>query len=255
MRLKYFTATRASISHPEENQDSFFVDTRNHVAGVFDGVGGLSYGKEAAVSAAEFCKVEINQVGIEKTLTLGHEFLKEKAKKEFGKNIATTAIIAQIYPGQNPAFVVWGSVGDSRTYHFSEKLNQISQDDSLISQAMENDWISAKKADQINQATDLKDFNKVEKNLFFGRNMITQALGIGVMKPNIGKFKAKKGDAIILTSDGVHDNLTNKQMEEILNQVQKDPAHALVKEAQRVSESDFLRAKPDDMCAVVIELI
>ena len=44
-------------------------------------------------------------------------------------------------------------------------------------------------------------------------------------------------------------------MEEILNRVQKDPAHALAKEAQRVSESDSLRAKPDDMSAVVVELI
>src|SRR3990167_3466672 len=101
MKLKFYTASLTSINHPDENQDAFFTDEKLRAAGVFDGVGGLSHGKEAAASAAEFCKIEISQVGIEKTLGSCHKFLKEKARKEFGKDIATTGVLIQIYSKQN----------------------------------------------------------------------------------------------------------------------------------------------------------
>lgn len=257
MKIKYFVATRASVAHPKENQDAFFVDEKNKSAGVFDGLGGLPHGKEAATSAAEFCKIEISQNGVEKSLKNCHQFLKEKSKKEYGgKDIATTGTIIQIYSKQFPAYIVWGNVGDSRIYHYLElKLSQETTDDSLITQAENNGWLDARKAEKINQATDLRGLNKIEKNLFNGRQMITQALGIGEMEPRIGKFKAKKGDLIILTSDGVHDNLTTQRIEQILNQKPTDPARKLVEEATFVSESDSIRAKSDDMTAVVVELV
>jgi protein phosphatase len=255
MKLKFFTASEPSSTHPNQNEDEIFIEEKNKVAGLFDGLGGLAYGGEAATSAAEFCKVETSQQNIEKTLENCHKFLKEKARREFGKDIATTGMIVQIYTKQKLVLVVWGSVGDSRLYHFSEgHLLQKSSDDSLITQAQERGWIGSEKAERINQAMDFKGLNKVEKNLFNGRNMITQAIGIGEMKPRIGKFKAKEGDAIILTSDGVHDNLTNAQMEQILNQKPTDPAKKLVEEATFVSDGASIRAKQDDMTALVIEL-
>ena len=84
--------------------------------------------------------------------------------------------------------------------------------------------------------------------------MVTQALGIGEMSPNIGKFKALIGDLIILTSDGVHDNLTNAQMEKILIQKPPNPAKKLVEESVVVSEGRTIRAKADDMTVLVVEL-
>ena len=255
MKLKFFTASESSATHPSQNEDEIFIEEKNKVAGLFDGLGGLAYGGEAATSAAEFCKVETSQQGIEKTLENCHKFLKEKARKEFGKDIATTGMLVQIYKKQKPVLVIWGSVGDSRIYHFSEgALLQKVSDDSLITQAQERGWISSEKAERINQATDFKGLNKVEKNLFNGRNMITQAIGIGEMNPKIGKFKAQGGDVIILTSDGVHDNLTNASMEDILKQKPLDPAKKLVEEAALVSDGSSIRAKKDDMTALVIEL-
>lgn len=256
MKLKFYSHSLPSNTHPEENQDALFIDQKNKAAGIFDGIGGLAYGGQAAMSAAEFCKIEISQVGIEKTLENCHRFLKEKGKKEFGKEIATTAAVAQIYLKQTPALIVWGSVGDSRIYHLSSTgFTQASVDDSLITQAMENGWVSNSKAEQINQAEKLRGLNKVEKNLFQSRNLITQALGIGVMTTRVGKFKARKGDRVVLTSDGVHNNLTNLQIEQILKNKPADPAKKLVEEAIFISETDSLRAKSDDMTAVVVELL
>ena len=256
MSLKFFTASEPSTAHPKENQDAFFVDEKNKVAGLFDGIGGLSHGAEASMSAAEFCKAAITQSSLEKTFETCHLFLKEKGIKEFGKEIATVGVITQIYSNQTPALVVWGNVGDCRIYRLSsEGFSQESVDHSLVTQAMEQGWLNAAKADRINQATSLKGFNKIEKNLFQSRNMVTQALGIGVMKPKVGKLKAVVGDQVVLTSDGVHGNLTNVQMEEVLRVRPEDPAKKLVEEATRVAESNSLRAKPDDMSAVVVEFI
>jgi len=255
VRIKYFSSSKVSLSHPKENQDAVFVDTKNKSAGLFDGLGGLVHGKEAATSAAEFCKIGISQNGIEKSLKSCHQFLKEKSKREYGKDIATTGTIIQIYSKGSPAFVIWGNVGDSRVYHYSQsKLLQKTTDDSLITQAKNSGWLDANKAEKINQATDLKGLNKVERNLFHGRHMITQALGIGAMKPNMGKFKVIKGDLIILTTDGVHDNLTYAQIEKILKEKPADPAKRLVKESVVISEGSTIRAKADDMTALVVEL-
>lgn len=256
MKLKFYSATLPSTTHPKENQDAFFTDEKNKTAGVFDGVGGLSYGTKAANTVSDCFKKQLAKGSLETAFEVCHEILKNKSRSEFGKDMGTTGTVAQIYLKQQTVLVAWGSVGDSRIYHLSDnRLKQESTDDSLITQAQERGWLNHEKAERINQATDLKGLNEVEKNLFNGRNIITQALGIGDMKPTIGKFNAKKGDQIILTSDGIHDNLTNEQTEEILKQEPLDPAKKLVEEATIVSESNSLRAKQDDMSAVVVELI
>ena len=255
VKIKYFFSSKVSLSHPKENQDAFFVNLKNKSVGLFDGLGGLVHGKEAATLAAEFCKIGISQNGIEKSLKSCHQFLKEKSKREYGKDIATTGTIIQIYSKASPALIVWGNVGDSRIYHYAKsKLLQKTVDDSLITQAKNSGWLDYQKAEKINQATDLQGLNNVEKNLFNGRQMVTQALGIGEMSPNIGKFKALIGDLIILTSDGVHDNLTNAQMEKILIQKPPNPAKKLVEESVVVSEGRTIRAKADDMTVLVVEL-
>lgn len=255
MKLRLYSATLASSTHPKENQDSFFVDEANCSFGVFDGVGGIEYGNYAASWCAECFRQRIHNVNFEEAFKFCHNFLKEKALKKFSHEIATTAATIKIFPERHNSLAVWGSVGDSRVYHYSSnKLSQVSVDDSLLTQALEKGWIDSVKAEKIDQATDLSGFNKVEKNLFEGRNIITQALGIGEMKPRVGKFNVKKGDLIILTTDGVHDNLMNSEVEEILKKDLKDPAKEFVRVSAQVSDGDSLRAKADDMTAVVVKL-
>ena len=60
-----------------------------------------------------------------------------------------------------------------------------------------------------------------------------------------------------MTSDGVHDNLTSIEINRILNaQNQPDLASSLIEYArQRSTEGGIhVRAKPDDVSAVVIEV-
>ena len=254
MKLKFFTASISSISHPKENQDAYFIDEKEGMAGVFDGVGGLSHAGQAASWAASCFQTELRLESLEKTFQKCHLTLKEKGIEAFGREGATTVAIVKIYPTkETESLVVWGSVGDSRIYHLtSEGLQQVSISDSLVTQALEKGWINQSKAEKINQATSLKGFNEVEKGLFQSRNILTQALGIGIFQPRIGKFKVKKGETVTLTTDGVSDNLTEKEISGILKQAVKDPAKALVETAAKVPQSTSLRAKPDDITAIVL---
>jgi len=255
MKIKFFTASLPSAAHPEENQDTFFIDKENNTAGVFDGIGGIAGGKEAATWTKKCFESSLVLESLESVFRKCHFLLKEKGEAAFGNQVGTTAALVKIYPHEAEPLVIWGSVGDSRVFRFSsQRLLQISIDDSLIIQALEKGWIDQVKAESIDQAERLKGFNKVESGLFKSRNVITQALGMGIMEPRIGKFTGKEGDLIILTSDGVHGNLTKRQIEEILQKNPKNPAKKLAEAAFQVSQGVSLRATQDDITAVVLKL-
>jgi len=255
MNLKFYSFSIASATHPKENQDRFFIDEKGKAAGVFDGLGGVSHGEQAASWCTDCFKKRLDIDNLERSFDFCHNFLKNKASGAFDHEIATTGAIIKIFTHRNTSLVVWGSVGDSRVYKYSNnKLIQLTTDDSLITQAFERGWIKQRQEKKIDQTADPQKLNPIEKNLFQSRNIITQALGIGVMKPRIGKTGVKSGDLIILTTDGVHDNLVDKETEQILEVDSKDPAKDLVREAIRVSETDSVRAKADDITAVVVKL-
>ena len=256
MKLKFFTASLPSENHPEENQDAWFVDQKEAAAGVFDGVGGFTGGKEAANWASQCFKDRLVLESLERTFNECHVILKEKGQEAFGHEIGTTVAVVKLYPREAESLVIWGSVGDSRIYQFSsQRLLPVSVDDSLVVQALEKRWLTAAKADRIDQAESLKGLNKIEAGLFKSRHIITQALGLGLIKPRIGKFKAKTGEMIILTTDGIHANLTNKHIEQILQESSANPAQELVKAAAAVSQGTSLRANRDDITVVVVKLI
>lgn len=255
MPLRYFTASRPSLTHPDSNEDTFFVDSGRRCAGVFDGVGGIEGGGEAARLASR-CIQEtmISNEKLEKAFVRCHAYLREQGEKRFGHQIATTGVVLLVSLSRG-FDVRWGSVGDSRLYHYhAGSLAQISRDDSLISQALDSGWITRERAEAIQEATGLEELNPIERNLFGARNIVTQSLGIGRLWPQVGAFAVAPGDWLVLTSDGVHDNLTNAEIAAILRKGEGDPAAAIVHAARVVSQGASLRAKPDDLTAVVLEL-
>jgi len=80
----------------------------------------------------------------------------------------------------------------------------------------------------------------------------------GARRPSIHSDQTRiiPGDRILLCSDGIHDNLTNDEIEEIVKQADSTTvAQTLVEHAlerSRQESSVTMRAKPDDMTAVVI---
>lgn len=212
----------ASEMHPERNEDAVLMDEKNSVYGVFDGLGGHAAGEIASRLAADTIEVQI-----EKGETLEGAFAAANAKilQEAMRNLkysgmATTAVVAKI-SGSN-AVVAW--LGDSRAYRFREsRLQSLTVDDRLNS-----------------------------------RHIINEALGLrATVTPRITETELQPRDIILLVSDGVTDNLTDKEIESLVSAQSLGPnssAQSLVQAALKRSREEHLRAKPDDMSAVVVEI-
>jgi protein phosphatase len=64
------------------------------------------------------------------------------------------------------------------------------------------------------------------------------------------------GDRILLCTDGIHDNLTDLEIEAILRKAPRNAAARLLVESallrSREERQTNIRAKPDDMTAIVL---
>lgn len=107
------------------------------------------------------------------------------------------------------------------------------------------------KLDEVESRDQLTD----EEFMWFRSRNITKAVGSGQGFPNVNSYEETlvTGDRVILTSDGVHDNLTFSEIEEIAAG-EGDIAEILVKMAKERLQSDHFRAKPDDISVVVVEV-
>ncbi len=96
--------------------------------------------------------------------------------------------------------VHWVHVGDSRLYHVSDNsLIQITKDQNMIQFLLEEGEI-----------------NIEEARCHPARNHLDQCVGCEDCEPVSGTFKVKKGDLIVLSTDGLHNDVEVATMESIL---------------------------------------
>lgn len=165
--------------------------------------------------------------------------------------------------------------GDTRAYLYSPSQGEfyvITEDDDAISHDVEAATLEYERGRTISQALD--DFDGRDISILPGdalpyfarRNLVEEQLGDSAPPPlpAISVIQLGSGDALLLTSDGVHDNLSSSEITEFLRAV--DPATALVQAADaRSGESPLpnpedpgapfnYRAHPDDASAMLIRL-
>lgn len=152
-------------------------------------------------------------------------------------------------------------VGDSRVYLLREgqPLQRLTRDDGYFTLRIEDSTINEEDALRIDQATEAEQLNDTEREIFHKRNGITQSLGHREYKKNpiptihTAQTTVMPGDRILLCSDGIHDNLTDNEIEALLRQAARTTvARHLVQSAIDRSHEECLRAKKDDMSAIVI---
>ena len=238
-----------SEKHPDWNEDAFFLNKR--CLAVFDGVGGVDGGKIASNNAKNYLETIIEKIPINLTNKKA-SFLMTNMLKDMNKQIrtgATTATIGIIYYDETKIpRVVIGHVGDSRLYINREgKIHKVTKDDSpKIPQQVQEIF---------DTADPYKPLHPKLKVFFNERNVIGQSLGKEFKKPYVNIYQIKPEDRIIATSDGIHDNLVNQEIQKIVC-TSKNPAQDLVQLAiKRSHEKDIsYRAKKDDMTAVVLKV-
>lgn len=189
-----------------EEQSAYYATERNpedtFVCAVFDGMGGLAAGEEAALKAVEYLSNYMSKVAKgrlvyeEETLIA---YINEKLcewKKAKGVSMGSTIALLRYSQGKVKAC----NLGDSRIYRYREKrLEQISVDH--------------------NEAATFKKFGN---NFGEGSsNVLTQFLGVEeeefIVEPAISpEYELESGDIYLLCSDGLSGMVSDEQILRIM---------------------------------------
>ncbi|GCE03228.1 protein phosphatase PrpC [Dictyobacter aurantiacus] len=262
------------------------VDEIGGLFAVFDGVGGSAAAEIASQTAAnstreawklimsrnphrrkiytfledcnkrDLCKI------LEDLILKSDEQVRTSGAQRAGTDdLATTVALAAFCrrPDSHEYTMVYAHVGDSRVYLLrgDERIKRLTSDDGLLTKLIENQIVNEYHAFRIDQAMRADQLSEVEYNYFRLRGGITQALG-GPIPPTIhtNKISIRPGDRILLCTDGIHDNLTDEEIEDILRTSPRSSAsRILVESARQRSHEDrtqTIRSKPDDMSAIVL---
>jgi serine/threonine protein phosphatase PrpC len=272
--------------HPTRNEDSYLIEHDGGLVAVFDGVGGSAAGEIASQTArrasrrrwyqelhdiqkgaslkkgiisceaADYCAV------LQRLVETADEQVRTTGAREAGTDdLATTVAMAMLcqQAESNAYTLYYAHVGDSRIYllHEDEPLKRLTIDDGLLGRLVESQMIEEGDALRIDQAMRSEDLSEMEFSYFRLRGGITQALG-GPVPPtiHISQIPIEIGDRVLLCTDGIHDNLIDSEIEAILrNSSREAAARNLVEHSLNRSREErhvTVRAKPDDMSAVVI---
>jgi len=278
--IEFSVGTIASEEHPERNEDAVLSMPDEKVFGVFDGMGGREGGQEASKIAEETVRKILEQREIKgsspkeieemlrEALHQAHlEIRKSQERNQELSEMGTTASIVKFWEDEKgQRRITIANVGDSRVYRYSlpESLEKITLDHDVASASIKD----KETLREIQAALDnIKNPNEItaiagvpasEIEKFWKlRNQVTGMLG-GSAKPRIYSLVIEQGERIIITSDGIHGNLTHQEMVEVLHKAntKEEMVAGLIQRAREISRMNTRenpRAKKDDMSVVVCE--
>ncbi len=275
--LRVAWSTLPSEDHPDSNEDAELIDTVLDLVAVFDGVGGYEGGEVASrlardavlatwrerASAAQ--DLAGQRVVMRDAILAADQKVREVVDRQPElTGMATTAVAARLWEApDHRRLVIHGHVGDSRLYVLRARgrLERVTIDDGVLSTHVALGLMSEEEALEIDQAERWEDLDDRQKRYFYQRGLITQAIGgRGEPEVHVGEIEVHAGDRLLVCSDGIHDNLTEREILQVLRKAGRrgNSSDALVREARRRSQRGLqatLRSKPDDMSAIVVDVL
>ncbi len=210
-----FTATTHPGNRYQHNEDAIGWSERAGIWFVADGIGGHARGDLASATVKKTLLAAAS--GHERSLTelvmLAHEAVLLEGIEQSLTNMGSTLVLARVRDDQ--LNVAW--CGDSRAYLWrADKLVRLTRDHSLLEQLLESGLVAPEEA--------------------FGhprRNVLVQALGINEPGPEPGEITLTldNDDLVILCSDGVHDELHDNTISDVLRAM--SGTQAVVDELER----------------------
>ena len=209
---KYYANSDVGMQR-EKNEDYYkaFTYAGYNIYVVADGMGGYQGGDIASKMAVETITSTIEQAidnklietknGIGLTIIESikranlkiFEFASQDKKYE---NMGTTIVV--VIEKDNKLYYV--TVGDSRIYILSDKLKQISKDDTYVAALVKDNIITEEEA-------------KVHPQ----RHVLTKALGIGKkVELEYNEIKVNNNDILLLCTDGITNMVEESKISEIL---------------------------------------
>jgi len=158
----------------------------------------------------------------------------------------------------------FSNVGDSRIYvqRKNRSLEQITQDDSWLQSLVERGELTQAEVDEIDQAPDPRAIQDARLRKYATarrRSKVEKQIGLGGATDglSVSYIDVQEGDRIVLVSDGVSDQLLNKDLERLLNEGETDAAaeQQIQGAALKMSlEGKDPRSKGDDVSAIVLTI-
>jgi protein phosphatase len=190
----------------ENNQDCFFVkefDDGSVLLAVADGLGGEVGGKQAADLAKESLddfdpeRPVVEDHIVELMQTANQRIMDAVQQEPDLEGMGTTMTAAFVKNGT----VSWAHVGDCRLYVFSDnELHQITLDDTMAGFLLSEGEIT-----------------KEEARVHPGGKLVFQCLGgYGEFEADTGSFQVRQGDLLLLSTDGLHDEVPEEEIVSIL---------------------------------------
>lgn len=268
-RFDISISTKASEAHPDSNEDnSFAKEKRLGVVtfGVFDGMGGEVNGRDSS----SFCSaaVESGLSGIDSRMStndvkqklrrtskdVNTEFINKKEKLKLGGSTGVFGVILPDKNGDHTAVIA--NIGDSRAYIFRDgQLIKLTTDDSKLRIDYPREY--PRMQERLDEATNRYQLTNEELAAFKSRNTISGFFGNHRAEPETITFTLRRGDVVLVTTDGIHDNLTSTEIKNILNLQKNNDAStistSIVSSSVSRSQEGSFRSKVDDMTALVIK--
>ncbi|RJQ04189.1 MAG: Stp1/IreP family PP2C-type Ser/Thr phosphatase [Bacillota bacterium] len=178
-----------------------------HVFGVADGMGGYQAGEVASRLALDVVASEVEKAAkagrplgqalSEAMIEANREVVRQGLSDPTCTGMGTTVTVALVSGG----VLHVGHVGDSRAYIVrGGKLEQVTQDHSLVGELVRNGDITEEQAQMHPQ-----------------RNILTQAFGSDLrVKPDLSTASLQDGDMVFLCTDGLTGAIQTAEIEDIL---------------------------------------
>lgn len=232
-------AHRTDIGRRQSNQDYFFVPEENEIqlAIVADGMGGHRAGDiasrkaiEAILNFADASREEPSAQFLSQAISVANRRIFDIANMDGDcMGMGTTLVMAYV---EDERFI-YANVGDSRLYHFDgEALRQVTRDHSLVEELVRSGVITRRQAEVHPQ-----------------RNILTRAVGTArFIKADTGSVRWKRGDIIMLCSDGLHGSVSLKEMESIISS-----SGDLLEACDELTETALENGSSDNITVVLVK--
>lgn len=228
-----------------QNQDVFVIQKLRGGGKLFvvcDGMGGAKSGNVASSLAAEVFTQELRhsyrgqtdretlEQILDKAVAMANFMVYEQARSVPDYEGMGTTLTAVLIRGKQAVVV---NVGDSRVYHLSDGIRQITEDHSLVQMMLRRG-----------------ELTKEQALHFPGRNYITRAIGTDpAVECDIFHLELKRGELLLLCSDGLT-NMVDEQ--EILFEVNHGGKLDLC--CRRLRDITIDRGAPDNVTSVLVQV-
>lgn len=212
-----------------DNQDSIGWDEARALAFVADGLGGHTSGQIASGIVKQTLLDTVGKLDLGAAVLHAHAaILRAAALDEHLQGMASTVVASRIE--RRTAHIVW--VGDSRAYLWrTGEISPLTRDHSVVEELREMGGLSESQIRTHPQ-----------------RNEVTNVLGAGEPVPSTAQIPLKRGDWILLCSDGLSGELRDEEIAHTLVS-SKTPVEA----AERLIAAALANGGHDNVSAVLVK--